>query len=145
LGHQQPFIFVCIDRTPLAEEQYGKPYTVRQHFMRTICGLAEVPPFGYHGIRHLVAHTFYKQGKSLGFIQRYLRHQHPTTTEKYLRALDCNDIRTGAEELMIPSLEQLKMDQDHLMEQALDHVVGETKATSEVISLEDVRNKRESL
>jgi integrase len=143
LGHQQGYVFVCVDKTPLSELQYGKPYTVRQHYMQTVCELAEVKPFGYHGIRHLVAQTFYRKGKSLGFIQRYLRHQHATTTERYLCSLDCKEIGKGVDDLMLPSLDQLKADQGNLPGTAFEQVLKTGKDEADVIILDDARKTRE--
>jgi len=33
----QEHVFVCLDQTPFCEQYYGKPFTVRQHFMRRLC------------------------------------------------------------------------------------------------------------
>lgn len=145
LGYQQPFMFVCLDKTPLTKEQFGKPYKTRQHFMETMCNLAEVKVFGYHGIRHLVAQTFYLMGKSLGFIQRYLRHQHPTTTERYLRSLGCKDIREGVEELMLPTRKELIEDQGRLAGEEFEQVLKTGEGKAEVVLLDDVRKTQESV
>ena len=145
LGYQQPFVFVCVDKTPLSEVQYGKPYKVRQHFMRNICELAEVKPFGYHGIRHLVAQTLYRMGKSLGFIQRYLRHRHATTTVGYLRSLDCEDIRDGLDDLIPATFDQLVEDQGQLTGKEFEQVLNTGEYKADVVILDDARTTRESV
>jgi len=46
-------VFVCLDKTPFCEDYYGKPFKVRQNYMKRICKRAGVKPFGFHAIRHL--------------------------------------------------------------------------------------------
>lgn len=65
----------------------GDPFKHRQHVMKKICKKAGVKPFGFHAIRHLTAVMLYKSGQPLSVIQKILRHQHPSTTEKYLVSL----------------------------------------------------------
>jgi len=145
LGYQQPFVFVCVDKTALSEEQFGKPNKLRQHYMKTICELAEVKVFGYHGIRHLVAQTFYRMGKSLGFIQRYLRHQHATTTERYLRSLGCEDIRHGVDELTIPPFDQLIEDQSRLTGKDFEQALKTGEGGADVVILDAARKTRQGV
>ena len=80
-------VFICLESTPLCENYYGKPFKVRQHFMKKLCAKAKVQKFGFHSIRHLVATILYHKGHNLSEIQAILRHKNPTTTEKYLRNL----------------------------------------------------------
>ena len=80
-------VFVCLDEKPFCEEYYGKPFKVRQHFMRRLCEKAKVKPFGFHAIRHLAASILYRKGYSLGHIQAVLRHKNPNTTADTCEAL----------------------------------------------------------
>jgi integrase len=77
-------VFVCLENTPFCEDYYGKPFMVRQHFMKKLCKKAKVEQFGFHSIRHLVATTLYHKGHNLIEIQAILRHKNSTTTGKYL-------------------------------------------------------------
>ena len=71
----------------------GSPYKTKSHFIRylmsRLCKRAEVKPFGYHAIRHMVASILMDSGKAtLSNIQHFLRHNRPTTTENYLKSLN---------------------------------------------------------
>jgi len=90
-------VFICLAKAPICEQSYGKPFKVRQHFMRKLCEKAKVKPFGFHSIRHLVATILYHKGSSLSEIQAILRHKSPATTEKYLRSLGINNVRKALE------------------------------------------------
>ena len=75
----------------------GAPFVCRQHFMRKLCESAGVKPFGFHAIRHFSAVTLYTAGEPISMIQKILPHQHPATTERYLRSLGFgNDQMRGA-------------------------------------------------
>jgi integrase len=91
-------IFVSLNKTPVAEEYYGKPFTVRQHFMRRSCERAGVDPFGFHAIRHLTASILYSAGYNVSHIQMILRHKNPHTTERYLKTLGIESVRESLEE-----------------------------------------------
>jgi integrase len=94
-------IFVCLDKTPFCDQYYGKPFKSRQHFMRRICKKAKVKPFGFHAIRHLAATVHYHKGKPLNWLQRFLRHKNPSTTEKYLKSIRLEHLREGLDEGLI--------------------------------------------
>lgn len=91
-------VFVCLDETPFCEKYYGKPFTVRQHFMVKFCNKAKVKHFGFHGIRHLTASILYKKGYPLAVIQAILRHANPNTTARYIRSLGLEETREALEE-----------------------------------------------
>ena len=58
--------------------------------MKKLCKKAEVKnAFGFHSIRHLAATNFYHSGQKIAFIQAFLRHKAPTTTELYLKRIGC--------------------------------------------------------
>jgi integrase len=65
----------------------GDRFVHRQHVMGKLCKKAVVKKFGFHAIRHMTAVILYKEGKPVSMIQKILRHQHPTTTERYLSSL----------------------------------------------------------
>lgn len=59
--------------------------------MRTLCKRAAVKPFGFHGIRHMVASILNDTHKvSKKRIQKILRHQSQRTTEIYLHSLEAD-------------------------------------------------------
>jgi len=91
-------VFICLDKTSFCEEYYGKPFTVRQHFMARLCGKAKVKHFGFHAIRHLTASILYQKGYAVSVIQAILRHKNPNTTAKYLRSLGLEETREALEE-----------------------------------------------
>jgi len=66
--------------------------------MKRICGKAGVKAFGFHAIRHLSATVLYHNGKSLYYLQRFLRHKNPMTTQIYLQKLGLEPLREGLEE-----------------------------------------------
>ncbi|MCA1944421.1 MAG: site-specific integrase [Desulfovibrio sp.] len=79
-------VFMITDDTPHEYHVPGMPYTSRAKFMRRLCKRANVfPTFGFHAIRHLRAVTLYKQGARLHVIQKWLRHESASTTERYLK------------------------------------------------------------
>ena len=80
------------------EKFYGKPFKVRQEFLKRLCGKAAVKPFGFHAIRHLAASILYRKGYSVGRIQAVLRHTNPNTTSRYLRSLGLEVVREALEE-----------------------------------------------
>lgn len=84
---QAEYVFVCLDDSPSPNHRPGEPYRSRQHFTKRLCERAEVPRFGLHGIRHLRAVMLYKMGARLHEIQKWLRHESPSTTERYLKSL----------------------------------------------------------
>ena len=76
-----------LDNAYAANRSPGDPFTSRCHFMRKICQRAGVKPFDFHSIRHLSATLLYKAGENVSMIQKILRHQNPTTTNRYLASL----------------------------------------------------------
>ena len=65
----------------------GRKYTYRRHWLKYWCGLAGVPAFSFHGIRHLTASWLDSHNIPLTTIQAILRHKMATTTAKYLHEL----------------------------------------------------------
>jgi len=84
--HDSEYVFTMLEDT-YPGFMPGDPFKHRQHVMRKLCGKAGVRKFGFHAIRHLTAVILYKEGKPVSMIQKILRHQHPTTTERYLASL----------------------------------------------------------
>lgn len=80
-------VFVSLDETPFCDQFYGKPFKYRQHLMKRLCKKAKVKPFDFHSIRHMVATKLYHEGKSLSYIQWFLRHTSASTTVNYLKTL----------------------------------------------------------
>jgi len=91
-------LFVCLDKTPFCDQYYGKPFKNRQHFMSRLCEKAGVKHFGFHAIRHLSATVQYHNGKSLDWLQGFLRHKSANTTQKYLKSIGIESLRQGLEE-----------------------------------------------
>lgn len=68
-------------------------YGGRNKFMAKMCELAGVKPFGFHGIRRMVADKIYAQAGACNaprelVIQKLLRHQSAHTTARYITAND---------------------------------------------------------
>ena len=80
-------VFVCLDETPFCDIFYGRPFVVRQHFMKKICQRAGVKPFGFHAIRHLTASILARANVPMVDIQSILRHKKLATTERYIGRL----------------------------------------------------------
>jgi len=100
---KQPFqdkkhVFVSLDEKPGAAEYMGKPFKVRQHFMKRLCEKAGVKPFGFHAIRHLAASMLHGKGYGESPIQSLLRHQNPHTTSRYLRSIGMAPLRQTLEQ-----------------------------------------------
>lgn len=67
---------------------YTKDDKLIREMMASLCNKAGVKKFGFHAIRHHVAMILEDSGKAtLREIQKMLRHQRPTTTDKYLEGL----------------------------------------------------------
>jgi len=99
-----PHVFLCLDKTSFCEGYYGKPFTLRSHFMSNLCNKAGVKQhFGFHAIRHLTATILYKQGYSVATIQAILRHQSANTTTRYLKSLGAEDVRGALDGLTMPT------------------------------------------
>lgn len=94
-----PYVFLCLEENQVSLEHYGKPFKHRQKFMQKICEKAGVKHFGFHAIRHLSASTLYRLGCDHAIIQAVLRHKLPTTTNRYLRTLGCEDMRGALENI----------------------------------------------
>ncbi len=95
---ESPYVFVCEDDYNFCKEYYGHPFKERRHFMKRICEKANVPPFGFHAVRHLSASILYHMGKPPSAIQKILRHKNAATTERYLQTLGIEDVRAHMEE-----------------------------------------------
>lgn len=66
----------------------GLPYIDPRKLIRRLCMQAKVKPFGFHGIRHLVASLLAQRSDvSLQEIQKLLRHKKITTTAIYIHDL----------------------------------------------------------
>jgi len=65
----------------------GLPYFERGKWMRRLCKIAEVEPFGLHSIRHLTASILSENNAPLIDIKTILRHKKITTTERYIHQL----------------------------------------------------------
>ncbi len=63
------------------------PYQYRLQWLRRLCQRAGVERFGFHGIRHLCASILAEKGVPLVDIQHHLRHDHLSTTEKYIHKI----------------------------------------------------------
>lgn len=90
-------LFVSLENTNVCNLYWGRPFKNRQHFMKKNCRRAGVEPFGFHAIRHLTASILFRKGYRLATIQAILRHASPTTTERYLRSLGIDDVRSDLE------------------------------------------------
>ena len=95
----KPSVFLCLEKTDLNSDYYGLPFKNRHHFMHRLCDKAKVSPFGFHAIRHLSASTLFNSGYDLGVIQAILRHQSPSTTERYLKSIGMERVRDALESL----------------------------------------------
>ena len=81
-------VFYCVDiGDARSSDLYGQPFKHRYVFMEKVCRSAGVKPFGFHAIRHLTATVLYNLGYPVATIQAILRHQTPTTTNRYLHSL----------------------------------------------------------
>ncbi|MFO8111368.1 MAG: tyrosine-type recombinase/integrase [Desulfosalsimonadaceae bacterium] len=132
-----PYVFVCEEEYRYCSDYYGKPFIKRNHFMKRLCEKAEVPPFGFHAIRHLIATRLYHMGKPLGAIQMILRHKSAATTERYLKSLGLEETRMHLEALC----EMRKPDKDP--DEAVKEVAVGSPAN--VIRLKDHLEKRSQM
>lgn len=69
------------------DEKSGLPFLHRNHFMKRLCGFANVKYFDFHAIRHLSASTLAGLGVPIINIQLILRHKLISTTDRYIRSL----------------------------------------------------------
>jgi integrase len=95
---ETPYVFVCLDETAFTREYFGKPFRVRQHFLKRLCEAVKVKPFGFHGIRHLTASILYHKGYELAVLQNVLRHKSATTTNRYLERLGMKNTQNALNE-----------------------------------------------
>ena len=65
----------------------GGAFHARIQWLRRLCVRAGVERFGHHGIRHLCASILAARGVPLVDIQRHLRHENLTTTQRYIHQL----------------------------------------------------------
>ena len=65
----------------------GKPYKERKKFMKRLCGMAGIPYFRFHALRHSGASIMENANVSVGSIQKFLGHENRSTTEIYLHNL----------------------------------------------------------
>lgn len=94
-------VFTCLDDSPSPNHMPGEAFRSRQHFMERMCRRAGVKHFGLHAIRHLRAAMLYNSGVLLAKVQKLLRHESPSTTERYLKSLGL-DVDGLREEAMRP-------------------------------------------
>ncbi len=94
-----PYVFLCLNEEPVCREDYGKPFKYRLYFMRRMCKRAKVKPFGFHAIRHLTASVLFNLGYEVAVMQTILRHRSPNTTERYLKTLGLEKVRSALEDL----------------------------------------------
>lgn len=94
-----PYIFLCLEKTPFCQEYYGQPFRYRLQFMRRLCDRAGVKRFGFHAIRHLSASILYNLGYEPAVMQTILRHKNPSTTDRYLKSLGLEGTRQALEGL----------------------------------------------
>lgn len=80
------------------------PYQYRQHWLRKLCKMAGVEPFGFHGIRHLFASILASKNVPLVEIQKMLRHGSIQTTARYIHSLQKEGSREAIDAL--PSLKE---------------------------------------
>jgi len=107
------YVFVCLDQKHFCAEYYGGRFSVRQHFMKRLCGKADVVPFGFHAIRHLSASILYSLGYSVAVIQTILRHKSPTTTERYLKSLGLENVREALEQISNGKTQKIGGERDY--------------------------------
>jgi integrase len=107
----KPHVFLCLEETEFTQEYYGQPFKIRLQFMRRLCERAKVPRFGFHAIRHLSASILFNAGYDLGVIQAILRHQSPSTTERYLKSIGMERVRDALESLPSKPAEVVKIDE----------------------------------
>ncbi|MGD8835699.1 MAG: site-specific integrase [Desulfobacteraceae bacterium] len=90
---KSPYVFTDDQKGP----HYGKRYTTRRRFMKGLCKRAnkgikdkedKVTPFGFHALRRFFASRMADLGKSTKTIQRFLRHKHLSTTERYIHDIN---------------------------------------------------------
>ncbi len=65
----------------------GKPYYDRNKWLAKLCSDAGIKHFSLHALRHYGAALMYNRGATMAEIQRQLRHEKATTTERYLKSL----------------------------------------------------------
>lgn len=82
--------FVFFNMQGSDNPKYWVPYQYRQHWLKDLCEKAGVKQFGFHGIRHLCASILAAQNVPLVDIQHQLRHEHLSTTERYIHRLRDN-------------------------------------------------------
>ena len=75
------------DGTGLIFTWSGKKFKYRRHWLEYWCGVARVPKFTFHSIRHLTASWLDAHNVPLTTIQAILRHKSATTTARYLHEL----------------------------------------------------------
>jgi integrase len=92
-------VFMCLEEGKVRRGHHGQPFKYRLQFMGRLCELAKVKPFGFHAIRHLTASILHRKGYELAAIQLILRHQSPSTTERYLRRIGMERMREVLEDL----------------------------------------------
>jgi len=88
-----PYVFYSVSRTGGrkngraggANNCYGKPFACRQDWIKDLAKRAKIDRvLGYHSLRRYVANFLAEQGHTTPEIQKFLRHEHLSTTELYL-------------------------------------------------------------
>lgn len=76
-----PYVFINIHGGPT----HGQPFKVRRWFLKRICDRAGIKPFGFHALRRYGASILADKYKApLTAVQKFLRHEHLTTTAIYI-------------------------------------------------------------
>jgi len=125
---KSPYVFTDDQPGP----HYGKPYNVRRRFMRGLCKRAskgaeeedKVKPFGFHALRRFFASRLADMGKSTKVIQRFLRHKHLSTTERYIHTIN-NDLE-GITDGLLDTGGKQKEDSPENLHMVLTHFSDES-------------------
>ncbi len=85
----KPYVFYSLSHTGGngggRGNAYGKQFVKRDKFIYQLSKKAGIdPPLGYHSLRRHVATELAMDGHAAKSIQRFLRHKHLATTEKYI-------------------------------------------------------------
>ena len=104
-----PLVFINTDER---SRYYGKPYKVRQKFMKGLCKRAQVKEFGFHALRRYVASILASKRVPAKVIQGILGHHSMSTTERYIYNIthdqrDCMNLLQTNTENVDPNVDLL--------------------------------------